>query len=797
MISFPEAGLLIATLAVVLLTAPGGVGAQESLADLPDFREGCQALADERFETAVVHFQACWKIIEESESGDAEENFVAGRLLEALVRDGATSTAIEWAREHPLLRPSPDTSHWIALAFEKEERFAEAADYYNLYLSAVPEAGNTANINRAICLARSDKAGAAFDLVHKIVIPATPEETLRLAQIATAAARYVEALEYLDRIPPEQVTGANLRFPTGQLRTAIQVRTGQRAAAFATVYGLIDTAPDAAGARLAFLLLEQLIEAGAPADLADKLSAWEKKAAFPGHEAASVFRIILLPSGRNTFVSLRDLEGRLSDPGLRAEAGLRLSELESRPTGKNGGNDAATVAPGTSLAPDLLERLDFAEARATYRARAFEEAARRFVELADSQIGEKRSRNLYNAAVSALQNDEGPAFAAYEEALTRNNPRSPLLADLSYLGGLYFAAKGDPLAFERLNTFTRENPDHPANVEAQLALAEIHLNQAPARPRAAREIFDSLRTRPLTLTQSERLDYTSIWVEQTDNNAPALIRRAEDFIKDWPSSVYLPEVTMLLASEHYHLENQNAAGQYFALVASRFPDSPYADTARFFDAASSPPGEETIGKWRHIIETNGSLAAESRHELGLLYLSTDRFAEARTEFDWLIENLSADSPLRFAATADLGFASYLEALAENKNAVRLEEAANVFASLSNNTSAPTFWRYNAAVRRGKCLEALGRDSIALEIYRSIVDERSTDAVAGLEEGSLPLRETEWVFRAGFAAIDILTADKDWAGAISVADALSDKDGPRAIEATRLAERLRLKHWVWD
>jgi hypothetical protein len=108
---------------------------------------------------------------------------------------------------------------------------------------------------------------------------------------------------------------------------------------------------------------------------------------------------------------------------------------------------------------------------------------------------------------------------------------------------------------------------------------------------------------------------------------------------------------------------------------------------------------------------------------------------------------------------------------------------------------PDVWRYNAAVRRGKCLEALGRDSIALEIYRSIVDERTTDP-AGPGEG-MPLQETEWVFRAGFAAIDILTAQKNWAGAINLAEALSDKSGPRAIEATRLAERLRLKHWVWD
>src|SRR5690606_36848304 len=101
MISLPQAGLPLAALVLAgflaIVAAPTGATAQESLADLPEFREGCQALADERFETAVRHFEACWDIIEAGESGDAEENFVAGRLFEALVRGGSPRAAIQWA----------------------------------------------------------------------------------------------------------------------------------------------------------------------------------------------------------------------------------------------------------------------------------------------------------------------------------------------------------------------------------------------------------------------------------------------------------------------------------------------------------------------------------------------------------------------------------------------------------------------------------------------------------------------------------------------------------------------------
>lgn len=804
MIFVPKVGLLSVTLAVAMFVAivatPGGATAQESLADLSEFREGCQALEDERFATAVRHFEACWKLIEESESGDAEENFVAGRLLEALVRDGSSRAAIQWIREHPLLRPSPPTSHWIALAFQREERFDEAAEYYNLYLSGVPEAGNTAHLNRAVAHVRSGKPAAAFEFVHGSVTPASSLETMRLAQIAAAAEHDSEALDYLAKIPPEEATGPALRFPVGQLRATIQNRTGKRTAAFATVYELIETSPDPADARLALLLLEQLLEGGSPPNLADRLAGWEAKTDFPGREAVALFRLLLLPDEGDRRDKLRKLAGDLNDPDLREECHLRLAGIESASAviaeeAANPDSPADPISAVSGFAPDIVSRSRFSEAKADHGRRDFALAAQKFIALADSQAGEERSRNLYNAALCALQNDDSTAFAAYEEALALNNPRSHFLADLSYLGGLYFAAKGDLPAFERLHAFTRENPHHPAHVEAQLALAEIHLNQAPARPQAARAIFESLRVRPLTLTQSERLDYTSIWVELTDGDAPALIRRAEDFISDWPSSTYLPEVVTLLASKHYQLKNRRAAGEYFALVAHQYPNSVYADTARFFAAASSPPGEEAIAQWRQLIAAEGTFAAEARHELGLLYLSLDRFAEARAEFHQLIEKLGTAEPLRYAAMADLGEVSYLEALADDKDSAKLEEAANLFAALSGNAAAPTFWRYNAAVRRGKCLEALDRDRIALEIYRSIVNERNADS-SGAREG-LPLRETEWVFRAGFAAIDILSSEKNWPAAITVADALSDKSGPRAIEATRLAERLRLQHWVWE
>lgn len=773
-----QRSLLWLALSLALLSPARG---QESLADLVPFREGCQALADERFGTAVTHFRACWDLFEQGETTGPEGNFVAARLLEALVKDGASLEAVIWFEAQEGFLPTPATSYWIAAALEAEERFAEAAEFYQLHLAATPGAPPSVLLNRAVCLSRSGQREAAFDLVASAIQPATPDETLRLAQIAAAAGRIQEALTFLQRAEPADAAWAPLRLSLTRLRSALQWQRGDRKGAIATVFALLDLATNPEEARQGFLLLETLLEGERPTGLAERMKAWGDSPTYPGQETARLFQLILLGETATRENDLGAFAAATTDPALKVEAALRLI-------------DPPALAAG-DLAADLRDRLDFSIGSRAYLAGAFAEAARHFATLAEQSGGEAASRHLFNAAVAALRGNDAATFAALEETLARHNPRSGYLADLSYLGGLHFAAQGDPSAFDRLTAFVQEHPDHASNIDAQLALAEIHLNQAPARSRAAREIFDILRTRPLTLAQSERLEYNSVWVELTEGDDTALLQRAGEFVANWPGSCYLGEILMILAAEQVARRNFEAAATSFRRVADEFPDSPHAETAGFFEAKTSPANDGTVAKWRQLIESKGPLANEAAHELALLFLSLDRFDEARAELAALLERIGETAPLRFAAMADLAYTSYLEALATGRDAAKLSEAADRFAALSNLDSAPALWRYNAAVRRGKCLEALGKAPVALEIYRSIVEETRTDN-EGLATPLAP-GETEWVFRAGFAAIEILNAEKNWAASIEIADALAEKSGPRAIEATRLAEKLRLKHWVWD
>ena len=65
------------------------------------------------------------------------------------------------------------------------------------------------------------------------------------------------------------------------------------------------------------------------------------------------------------------------------------------------------------------------------------------------------------------------------------------------------------------------------------------------------------------------------------------------------------------------------------------------------------------------------------------------------------------------------------------------------------------------------------------------------------DSEAPPAQVEWFFRAGLGAIRLLEDKKEWHNAILIAESLANSGSSRAIEAARLADRIRLKHFIWD
>lgn len=783
MIPSPRVRTLLLAILALGVSRPGSV-AQESLADLVPFREGSRALADGRYDTAAREFRRTWSLLSGNEAGDIERDFVASRLLESLVRNGHTSSAVLWLGEQNLVASSPATLHWSALAYQAEKRYADAARAYGeLAASGVP-LNRERSLQYALCLTLSHRSEAAFEIIRDLPPPRVARNRIRFAQVAARAGRPEKALEFLGDSETTADAPPDRRIAAAALRASLLFDLGREKEAISAALDRVESSESPEETLQAFLLLEEVSSSGVTTDTEERLRSWAESEDPDLSLGARLFSLILLDGdatgeGFESFLETHPEAGPFAE-----EARFRLLSFQ---------------AVEEALEPARLSggevRLDFALSSRAFRAGEFESAADRYSRASRNQGSENRSRNLFNAALSHLRNDDFARFTAALDSFRESDPESGLIADLTYLAGLQLASQGDPAAADYLGPFIREHPDHPSHVDAQLALAEIHLNQVPARPLSARVLFEGLRKEPLTLDQNERLDYAAVWLEHVANAPAALVESARSFVRDWPSSNYLPEISMLLARQYLRNGEMPLARETFERIVTDFPESEFAETARFFAVRSMGPEEEAIERWREIVDGGGPLAVEARHELGLLLLSLDRFPEARAELEALAETFPPDSPMRFAVLADVGFSHYAEALARDSDEEQLNLAADAFARLSALPDAPDSWKFSAAIRRGKCLEALGKPDVALEIYRSLVvgTEDSRESLGVVTE----VGSTEWVFRAGFSAIELMSEREDWEGAIRIADALSRKDGPRAFEASRLAERMRLKHWVWD
>ncbi len=768
---------------------------QGSLVDLPSFRDGCQALADERFQTAITSLQESWNAVIDDAGGDVERDFVASRLLEAFVRNGETDKAANWLREHPLLASSNDTLYWSAIVHRSEKEFSAAAKLFGELAGRLPEPDRTISTSRAVCLTLGDNQNAAWESITALGEPTTTEESLIFAQIATRAGQLEPALRMLGKVPAIESTPRNLRFATIALRAHLLRELGRAETSKASIISLIETATNEQEALQSFLLFEE----AAPSALASWLPAsaeeWENKS---DHPAAQCHRFFLTLNSAKTVEEKRT---HLINWTKKADASLTATEASIRLLSYSDSTETAPSIAATEAFPGGLARVGFAASQKKFRAGHLAEAAAQFFNIAKASKGESRARSHFNAAITRLKAADFDGFQTSFHDLRDDAPNSPLLKDLQYAAGLHLAAAGDPRSIEFLEPFVRENPDHPSLADAMLALAEIHLNQAPARPQAASDIFERLRASPLTLDQSERLDYSSIWLEVIRNDDNAQIASATAFLENWPGSEHHAEVAMLLAQTHYQNHKEDTALEIFDRVAVEFPDSPLSARAKFFAARASSrakPGEndaKIVSRWESIANSDGEYSWQARHELALHHLARDRFELSRQELQKILEGTDASVPLHFASHADFAFSYFAEALANKHDADLLKKAAASFAELSQLPNAPTTVIDEAAVRYGRCLESLDQKPRALEVYRSLLADTTLRSLTPIRSATSD--SNEWVFRAGFSAIEILREQKDWKPAIQIADTLARKDGARAIEASRLAEQMRLKHWVWE
>ncbi len=816
-------------------------GARSGLAQRADYQAALKASRDGMHEVAAVKLA---RILEEPGLGKKEALALGERVVDAYLRARLPQQALEVLSK----REIPEAAFWKGQAYLVQQKYREAEAELKAYLKSparyAPQAH--AALGQAIIGQGRENAGrkelkevvgtADRSLSERAYVLSNESEAMSgradivLKRIGpdrgSLESEFVRACAYLETGEFKQAEITLRRFLDGsgplplRLHDAAYVRLAQAYAlqgraliAEKRLRAFIDMGVDSDYLEQAFALLLTVSTEDDDA-LLKSLTAWSTQPSPPGRQALALFHLgqWMAEHGRNetAIEHLESFRTRFPDHPRQGEALRSLMALYGAARADERVVELWQSRYG-SAGPDIVDYLmgmvRFARGEHVAAREHFERSASLATDVVQARLA------LYNAGVSAFMGRDEKAWrwclAQLQQPVPAAADGSPLPASASETAGeqaprllieqaLTLAARRDPGAEEALQKFLQEYPAHPRAVEAHVALAELAMLDLPARTRAAGAALDAAERIPgLAPEWKERLGYIRVWWHEAAGNIEGVISSGTDFLAAWKESDWRDEVRMKVAQACYRKEDFARAVTEFETLAQEHADSPYADMALFFagKAAMSqltPAGlNKAIELWNELVTSESPLAMEALRQQALAKRRQGNETDALRVIDTLLGTKPAPAgDERFDLLMEKGELLVLQARLDKKY---LDEAASVFRGIVEDKEARYSWKQRAGVLLAQCHQQAGRTSAALETCFDVLE-------AGLSPQSVPLltpQDRVWIFRAGFMAMELLEAQRQWEAAARLADRLAKIGGDRAEEAAARAERLRLEHLIWE
>lgn len=444
---------------------------------------------------------------------------------------------------------------------------------------------------------------------------------------------------------------------------------------------------------------------------------------------------------------------------------------------------------GVATSPVLTSELRTNLASAFFAAGRYTQAAEAF-SLAAQSAGDAAQALFYNAALAFLRAADFDKFMMAYQEFSRLYPESPLRRDL-LLEQAFLHARTGALqeAMATLQRFVRDFPEHQRVPDARVAMAELALESTPKNvPLADQQLQLAAQAVPSPAT-AERMDYLKVFQSIDASTDPQeIVRRAEKFLLDHPGSSLEPEIRFKMGEASFAAKDYASAGTQFELVINRFPESPLLEAARFLAAQSAirtmnPKAvDDAISFFEEVVRMKGPLQYHARFEQATIKKDTGALEEALVLYTAVLESRPPVDLLwaTLAARADTLY------LLGGTTPARLADAVKAYDDLLNQPDLIREWRNLALYKKGKALEAQGKNDEMLAAFYDVLTPPKNDK---------EVPETLWFYRAGFEAAQALEASKNWRGAIAIYQKLADVQGPRAKEAADRIDRLRLEHFL--
>jgi lipopolysaccharide biosynthesis regulator YciM len=390
-----------------------------------------------------------------------------------------------------------------------------------------------------------------------------------------------------------------------------------------------------------------------------------------------------------------------------------------------------------------------------------------------------------NGFLCALAMGDLPLARGSLEQIHEAAPASPDLVRWSFL---LAAAEARADQIDALGTLARRAPSADYSFQAKLALAEWRLARGEAA--AARRILLTAAEDAGSPPQAAALAAAGIFA--ADNAASQsredLIAACREFLDTYPDKPEATDVSFKLGELHARAGEHTAAESVFAALGQQLTDPEEANLAKFLAAQSAgrsmsaEGAERALAGFEEIARSDSPLRHRARFEQATLLLRERRFDDALKIYDGL---LAADPPAEVRHAARMEKGDTLVALGADQPE-KFAEAAAIYASITEDDSAPPDWRDQAACKKAAALARTGQSEAALASYREVLARP-------------PGREADyfWFYKAGLEAGRLLEEQEDWPAAIAVYDSMASADGPQSEEIKQRSRRLRLEHFIWE
>ena len=610
---------------------------------------------------------------------------------------------------------------------------------------------------------------------------------IALKKYENAQSKLREILAQQQSIPGSTINAASLLLADAASATA----TPEDAVVILT--GVIENAPSGGNVLPAF---DRLGDAGF-FEVPDGVALLKKWRESPKAEASRPASLFAAAESKNSVETRQDAiqilnELKMGDDPVAIRANLLLAEILIEGADKKGALSVMNELKQLTDNASVMARIDFVEAKAKYTTGEFESAADRFGAITGGDAADVAS---YNAAVSSLRagNDQKLlARAALLPEVTGQFSRGELELERA----LYKCSNRDPDAGSALSEFLRNHPKHKRRAEAYLASAATNVLYGPLNVESARDNLKKALSLELTAQSFERADYIAFWIEEIAGDHEQAIRNADRFISKWPKSEHAPGVRMRQAEIQFRASDYLDAMRNFEKLSIEYPDSELSDKAMFFAGRASmltlteEGAQRALTFWQKLTEIQSPLAPLGRHHQAQIKLSQGEQEEALTILDAAL----VDEPeprlkaliliLKGRALYELG----------GKDDTRLTQAINVFAQALLLEDVSLAIRHEILFRKAKAHELMREFDQTLSCLHEVMKGRANT------QGKDAPNEFKWYYRAGFEAIRIKESaggQQNIIAAIAIADRLARTPGPRADEARKTGQRLRLEHFIWQ